>query len=199
MPDPLRWEPSDALLMGTIIHIWLSRIRWLDQDGLPDEGERQSIVVQLLGSLKDYEKLDALFKAILERPVIRNLLSLSSYQQLETPCGDTTPAHARPDVRNPRWELYREQPFIIRNEGVYTRGQFDRIVVLYDGDQVVGADIVDFKTDDVARGQLDSRISFYRPQLELYQRAAAEWLHLPPSAISARLAFVRSGIVRRVC
>jgi len=199
MSDPLRWEPSEALLVGTIIHIWLSRIRWLDQNGLPDERERQSTVVQILGSLDRYDKLDLVFKAVLEQPAIRDLLSLRSYRQPRTREGETTGAQLCDHLQNPRWELYLEQPFVIRDQGVYTRGQFDRIVVLYEGDQVVGADIVDFKTDNVGAEQLKDRIDFYRPQLEMYQRAASEWLHVPPAAISARLAFVRSGTVCRVC
>jgi len=87
---------------------------------------------------------------------------------------------------------------VIRGDGAYTRGQFDRVVVLLDGQHVVGADIIDFKSDNVTSDRLKERIEFYRPQLELYHRAAAEWLHVPESEVSARIAFVHSGIVVRV-
>lgn len=196
--DPLRWEPNEAFLTGTILHLWLSRIHWLDQGALPDEEERRSIVVQILGSDTRFHELDSLFKSILEYPAVRDILSLRSYQQRDCE-GQTTAAHIRPDLQKPRWEVYLEQPFVVRDQGVYTRGQFDRIVVLYDGNQIVGADIIDFKTDQLKMAAVDDRINFYRPQLELYQRAAAEWLHRPTSEISARLVFVRSGTVHRVC
>ena len=196
--DPLRWEPNEAFLTGTILHIWLSRIHWLDQGRLPNEEERRSILVQILGSEDRFNELDSLFQTILKSPAIRDLLSLQSYQQQDDE-GRSTAAQIRPELQKPRWEVYLEQPFVVREQGVYTRGQFDRIVVLYDGNQIVGADIVDFKTDQVDPDAVDDRINFYRPQLELYQRAAAEWLHQPLSAISAHLAFVRSGTVHRVC
>lgn len=197
MADLLQWEPDDSLRMGTVIHAWLSRVRWLDQDGLPNEDERRTVALELLGSLDRFARLDTFFQEILQRPTIRSLLSLTSYQEMVTG-QEQTPAHNRPGLQNPKWELYLEQPFVIRGDGAYTRGQFDRVVVLLDGQHVVGADIIDFKSDNVTSDRLKERIEFYRPQLELYHRAAAEWLHVPESEVSARIAFVHSGIVVRV-
>lgn len=196
--DSLQRQPSDALITGTIIHMWLSKICWLDQNELPGEEERRSIVVEMLGSEDHFDELDTLFKSILKQPAIQSLLSLRSYQE-PAQQREATPAHMRPTLRHPRWEVYLEQPFVVRDQKIYTQGQFDRIVVLYDGDQIVGADIVDFKTDQVGQDTIDERTDFYRPQLELYQRAAAEWLHQTLASISARLAFVRCGSIHRIC
>ncbi|MGQ9770056.1 MAG: UvrD-helicase domain-containing protein [Thermogutta sp.] len=196
--DSLLQQPSDALITGTIIHMWLSKIRWLDQDELPSKEERRSVVVEMLGSEDRFDELDTLFKNILKQPAIQSLLSLRSYQE-PVHQSEATPAHMRPTLPHPRWEVYLEQPFVVCDQETYAQGQFDRIVVLYDGDRIVGADIIDFKTDQLGQDTISGRIDFYRPQLELYQRAAAEWLHQPLVSISARLAFVRCGKIHRIC
>ena len=78
---------------------------------------------------------------------------------------------------------------------------FDRLVVLYDGDRAVGADVLDYKTDDLPGDDpraVDARVEQYRPQLEAYRRAAARLLGLEPACVSARLLFVGPGIIRSI-
>ncbi len=63
-----------------------------------------------------------------------------------------------------------------------------------DGDQVIGADIVDYKTDhfeDPTDSEaIANRVAHYRPQLEAYKIAVAKLTKLPLSSISARLVMV---------
>jgi ATP-dependent exoDNAse (exonuclease V) beta subunit len=99
----------------------------------------------------------------------------------------------------PRWDLQRERSFAVRDNDAILSGTFDRLVVLYDGDRAVAADVLDYKTDDVPGDDpraLDARVEQYRPQLEAYRRAAAAVLALEPARISARLLFVGPGIIR---
>ncbi|MDZ7618273.1 MAG: hypothetical protein U1E05_14805, partial [Patescibacteria group bacterium] len=88
-----------------------------------------------------------------------------------------------------------------REEGAVMNGTIDRLTVLYDGPHVVGADVLDFKTDHVPADDsaaLAARIDYYRPQLDAYRRAIARQFRLDPSKVSARLAFLSLGVVARV-
>jgi ATP-dependent helicase/nuclease subunit A len=86
----------------------------------------------------------------------------------------------------------------LREEGSIINGTIDRLTVLYDGPRVVGADVLDFKTDQLPPGDpaaLAARVEFYRPQLDAYRHAVARQFHLDASQVSARLAFVGLGAV----
>ena len=95
-------------------------------------------------------------------------------------------------------------------DGRLWRGSIDRLVLLRDGGRVVGADVVDFKTDRLSSQQLASSpdsnvssrfprlpdpatLSAYRRQLEVYGAVVANWHNLPAERISLRLAFVSEG------
>ena len=109
--------------------------------------------------------------------------------------------HARADIKQPRWEVWRERPFAVRDDDAILRGAIDRMVVLYDVDRPIAADVLDYKTDTVAADDEDAlaaRVEEYRPQLEAYRRAVAGMTGLEPSLISTRLAFVGPGVVRPV-
>ena len=91
---------------------------------------------------------------------------------------------------------HNERRFAVRDEGRLLSGIMDRLVLLYDGDRLVAADIIDYKTDSVDRDdppKLDQLVEFYRPQLDAYRRAVATMFHLPPRQICARLLFVSAG------
>ena len=76
----------------------------------------------------------ARFRGALEKPGIRAILSRSAYAGGHRP------------------EVWRERPFAIRHEEAILRGTFDRLVVLFDGEKAVGADILDFKSDSLDAG-----------------------------------------------
>ena len=89
----------------------------------------------------------------------------------------------------------------LRDDDVILSGTFDRLVVLYDGDRAVGADVLDYKTDDLPADDaraVDARVEHYRPQLAAYRRAAAKLLGLEPASVSTRLLFVGPGIIRSI-
>jgi RecB family exonuclease len=101
----------------------------------------------------------------------------------------------------PRWELHRERSFAVRDGDVLLSGTFDRLVALYDGNRAVGADVLDYKTDDVPGDDpraIDARVEQYRPQLEAYRRAVVRLWGVDPARVSARLLFVGPGIIRSI-
>ena len=186
-------EAGAALERGSVMHAWMEQIKWLE-DGLPDDAQ--------LGRIAQRSKLDAAaidqlkrqFHAALGRPEIAASLSRAYYKQ----AGDGTCAACAGTAASPRWQVWRERPFALREEGAIVNGTIDRLTVLYDGPQVVSADILDFKTDHIPPGDpaaLAARVDYYRPQLDAYRHAVARQFRLDPSKVSARLAFLSLGTV----
>ena len=195
----LRLDTTEALDRGSLVHAWFEQIEWLE-DGLPEDDVLQQIAGRLeLGDL-DVPGLIGQFRAALEKPTIRAVLSRATYAQ---PAGDAAECavHAGPDLSQPRWEVRREWPFAVRDGETILSGTIDRLVLLYDGDRPVAADVLDFKTDVVSADDpqaIAARVEEYRPQLAAYRRAVAALFHLAPARISARLVFVTPGEVRAV-
>ena len=97
-----------------------------------------------------------------------------------------------------RLVVEREWPFLVREGSQILSGQIDRLVLWYDGDRLVAADVIDFKTDRVAADNpvaLADRVEHYRPQLAAYCRALTRLYRLAADHVSARLVFVEPGIV----
>ena len=71
----------------------------------------------------------------------------------------------------------------------------DRLVLIYEDDRLVAADVIDFKSDAISPHDLQSKVAQYGPQLATYREAMSEVLGLPITAISTRLAFISTGDV----
>ena len=100
-----------------------------------------------------------------------------------------------------RIEVSTERRFAVRQEDQVLSGSIDRLVVLYDGENPVAADVIDFKTDTVDAkdsSSVDRVVEKYRPQLESYQSAVVKIFGLEPNRVLVRLALVGAGIVRKI-
>ncbi len=195
----LRLDAAAALDRGTLVHAWFEQIEWLD-GGPPDDAALVAVAERLFRGKLDVAAHLADFRAALCRPAIRAALTRATYEQIAEGQA-ATPVHAGEHVRQPRWGVHRELPFAVRESDVLVSGQMDRLVVLYDGDRAVGADLLDFKTDTLPAGDaaaLADRVEVYRPQLNAYRRAAARRLGLSADRVSARLVFVVPGAVVEV-
>ncbi len=175
----LRPPSAAATTRGKLVHRWLQECSWLDEfahsdaDLLalaagpePDEAARRSALT--------------LLRQALARPEIRALLT-------------------RPASGTWRVETERDFSLVLPDEhGVehLWTGSIDRLVVQHDGERPISAEIIDYKTDELAPSDLPARIAFYRPQLEAYRRIAATLTGVPLSDIRARLAFLALGEVR---
>jgi len=67
------------------------------------------------------------------------------------------------------------------------------MVLIYRGEQLIGADIIDLKTEQLNSTQLHDHTNRHRPQLQAYRTAAATFLRLPVERISTRLVFIETG------
>jgi ATP-dependent helicase/nuclease subunit A len=168
-----------AAEQGTLAHAWFEQIGWLE-DGLPTDEELLTVARRLAPSLPS-EPLQALlqrFHRWLTVPQIRQLLSRASY-----PAGAT---------------VEREVPFIHRSGGRLVEGVIDRLVLLREDERVVGAEILDYKTDAMPSGDraaVEQKLAYYRPQLAAYRDGVAAGFRLPPERVAARLVFLEVGMV----
>jgi ATP-dependent exoDNAse (exonuclease V) beta subunit len=187
-----------------LYHEWFATIKWLDDGEPTDEalrkaGEKLRVMVPA-ETWRDLDRLLAHFRAWLRNSEIRAVLCRSAYagpRQLGFPAAlralwtkEMTPRDVQPEL-----------PFCVRDGTTFWDGRLDRVVWIGDGERTLAADVLDFKTDDIAPGNADGlreRTEHYRPQLQAYRRAVARLARLPEDAIAARLVFTIAGKIMDV-
>ena len=97
-------------------------------------------------------------------------------------------------------EVWRERPFAVRVEDGEGRpalvtGAFDRVVLTRAGDELVAAEVVDFKTDQVDGQVPHELVERYQPQMDEYRRVLATLTGLPADLVGARLVFLAADAV----
>ena len=199
LADRLRIDAAEAMDRGSVIHAWFELIEWLDT-GEPGDDALRRAAGPVASAGVDVAAAIRQFRAALARPAVRAALIRATFEKAPKP-GAETPIHAGPHVSRPRWQVSREMPFAVRDGDALLSGKIDRLVVLYDGNQPLGADVLDFKTDAIPGGDaeaLRARVAWYRPQLEAYRRAACRLAGLEANQVSARLVFTEPGVVATV-
>jgi hypothetical protein len=213
-----RWSRPGSFALGKAIHACFETVRWLDVDGAPCVNLLRERLKSLGCDAADVRRTLERFDEICATPFVRKILSRSSYSvcRSELPIDDAASSAVllRPEIKSPTWEVFQERPFsFLSPDGRLWRGTIDRLVLLRDGGRVVGADVIDFKTDRISLQRVTSSpsgdvfpaesnfpllpdaetLSAYRRQLEVYGAVVAGWYSLPPERISLRLAFVSEG------
>jgi ATP-dependent exoDNAse (exonuclease V) beta subunit len=200
--DVLRSPNKVATSRGSLQHAWYESIEWLDDvsdNGGPiDDAALRGIAERGTFVGLDVEAELRAFHASLEKPAIRDLLSYRIYLTAESlglpaaVCAELTSAPCE-------LQLAREWGFLLEEQAVLLPGAIDRLVVWRRGGRALWADVIDFKTnpvdDDAAEDKL---VAHYRPQLDAYRRAVSRAFDLPLERVSARLALVARGTVRKV-
>jgi ATP-dependent exoDNAse (exonuclease V) beta subunit len=186
--DLLRIDNQGAMARGTAIHACFEQIDWLD-DGCPDEDQlRHAVVGALTDTNLDADEIIRQFNHMLESPDIAAALRRGSYSEDEVR-----------SIASLRLEVHNEKRFAVRDKNRMLSGAIDRLVMMYDQDNLVGAEVIDYKTDWVAPddpGQLNDLVEHYRPQQEAYCDAVSKMFNLERNRISARLLLVGAGIVK---
>jgi ATP-dependent exoDNAse (exonuclease V) beta subunit len=192
-----------ARAAGQLYHAWFVTVEWLE-DGLPAEQALRTEAQRLRDDLpvetwRELESLVQRFLSWLENPAIACLLKRSAYKCPNEP---GFPAGLAPYFKKISGQkVERERTFLYPTGVTFQHGSIDRIVWLLDGNQVVGADVIDFKTDAIRLNEiwaLGERVAHYRPQLEAYRRAAARLGRLPPERVTARLVFTEPGLIEEI-
>ncbi|MBQ5790134.1 MAG: hypothetical protein IIW01_07575, partial [Thermoguttaceae bacterium] len=206
-----RWSRPGSFALGKALHACFETVRWLDVDGAPNANLLRELLKALGCDAADVRRTLERFDEICQTPFVQKLLSCSSYNVFapEIPTNDAASSAVSllPEIESPTWEILQERPFsFLSRDGRLWRGSIDRLVLLRDGGRVVGADVIDFKTDRLSPQRVTSSaepswprlpdaetLSAYRRQLEVYGAVVADWYSLPPERISLRLAFVSEG------
>jgi ATP-dependent exoDNAse (exonuclease V) beta subunit len=174
------------------VHACLAEVEWADTP-VPDSRLAAAISEVLRGQGQDDQPAAWLaeFQRLMASPWLQGQLCRQAYLQPES-------LGFRPDVareiqqRRVQFTVETECPFAVLEPDGLLSGSIDRLVVLLDGDEVVAADLIDFKTDALKAGEeaIRDRTAYYRPQVEAYRRAAAQLFRLPPQRIASRLLFL---------
>jgi ATP-dependent exoDNAse (exonuclease V) beta subunit len=171
---------------GTLIHRWLEDLIWIEDFQLDQSRALESAVPLEPNPETRRQTLAALTRALQAEP-IRRALSREG-------CG--APADTHLEVRG-------EHTFSLvladdSGEEQLWNGSIDRLVLARRGNDVVWAEVLDYKTDILTEEQLPDRIEYYRPQLENYGRVVAAQTGLAASEIRLRLAFLELGRVEEI-
>lgn len=166
---------------GSILHAWFQEIEWLD-DGVPGADVLERIAARVSPAMPAdrVRELRDQFRAWTSFPAVREVLTRSSY-----------PAGTR---------VLREERFLRRAGDVIHEGAIDRLLLIPDdGGRISAAQIIDYKTDVIDPHHshaMQQRIKHYQPQLQAYRRAVAADYRLHEEQVSARLLFVRAGVLQ---
>lgn len=182
---------AKSMQRGALLHSCFEKVGWLDEK-VPTREELVSHLSELTVELADVSGVIDEFFEVLKNENIRKLLSRGTYQEsylLEFAGTGEIIRQAN------RLEVDCERQFATTLDGNLVQGIMDRVIWVYQGSQLIAADIIDFKSDVVDVGDLQNRIEYYQPQMEIYRRAVSQFARIPMGKISTRLVFSRSGQV----
>jgi ATP-dependent exoDNAse (exonuclease V) beta subunit len=180
---------TTAMERGTLLHACFDQVTWLDRS-IPTADQLDRHLESVIpGSVLKRKVITEFFTAI-KQGTFANLLNFETYREQHL--------LSFSDPRN-RMEVHNERRFaatIARSDGTeLIEGVVDRLVLVYQDDKLVAADVIDFKSDAIGPSELNDKVAQYGPQLAAYRDAISVSLGLPAAAISTRLAFISTGDV----
>ena len=180
-------DNASSLRRGTLVHACLEQVSWLDE-AMPDQPLLRQAIAKYSVADDEFEQVYDDFQNMLGQPNLSALLNRQNYLQNCCPNlmenGTTIFDAIRVQVHNEReFALYHDQQFML--------GTIDRLVLVFEGDRLISADIIDYKTDHVG-DDVDRKSSHYAPQLTAYRQAVAKLYGLPINSIGCKLVFVGS-------
>ena len=190
-----RYAEETALQRGQLMHGCFEMVQWSDE-GLPTSVELRNHLETISPSSNLIGKVISDFYVAIEKSPLSMLMRMQDFalEHLIQFDGQSN----RMEVRNEhRFAIY------IGNNGENAElmeGIVDRLVLIYENNTLVAADVIDFKTDTVAPHEIAQKVDFYAPQLEAYRVAVGSQFGLELDRISTRLAFVSTGdVVKLKC
>lgn len=170
--------------VGTIVHRWFEECEWVDDFAL-DEAALQAFASALTNDEDLIASASNILRQSLLNEALRESLSANAYSLTDGSSAEVRNEHAF-SVLMPDEDGHEE----------LWNGFIDRLVLVSEGDRVVSADVIDYKTDTVPGDEaLQLRVDHYRPQLENYRRIVCAQFGLEPSAVRCRLLFLTAGTV----
>lgn len=194
--DILQLKNRGAQARGTLIHSFFEQIGWLDE-GEPSAATLREIAEPFQREGLNVEEMLQQFRRMLRAPEIENALRREAYRSLNW----LSEVEGGYQIHSFRFEVRNEFRFAVRDERQLLTGSIDRLVLIIRDEQVVGAEIIDFKTDALLAdddGGIEKTVEHYRPQQEAYRIAVSRLFDLPNSQIRLRLLLVSPGLVREL-
>ncbi len=176
-------DNSSSAVIGKLVHRWFEEIRGWIEDYKPNKKRLKEIAASTLtqeemGLVKLNDWVDRFLKYC-EMPSVLLALSSDRYRNWHQP-------------RMLHLEVTNERRLLQIIDGQMLRGVIDRCVLGFDGDRVVRAEILDFKTDrksdsvGVAEWSKE-RAEVHGVQLRYYRRVLSDQFGLHPNDIQLTL------------
>ena len=190
------WKPEEVVgtVVGKLVHRWFEEVRGWIEDFHPTKKMLTSIASATLTQeemtqLRLGQWIDK-FLEYCESPVIRNALSRDRYSSWNQP-------------QLLRLQVSTERRLLQLLDGALIRGVIDRCVLGLDGDRVVRAEILDFKTDQRGEGEelatwIKNRKEVHAPQLNAYRRVLCRQFSLHPDIVQSTLILLSENKVESV-
>jgi ATP-dependent exoDNAse (exonuclease V) beta subunit len=166
-----------ARRVGSIMHDWLETLDWIDEWN-PDLTTLHEIGAETVHGLSIEEAGD------LARTLGRWLGAEEIRGRLQK--------RAYPEGS----QVLNEEPFALRLDDAVFQGRIDRLVLVRDGGNLVGAEVLDFKTDVIDPGDeegLHRAVKSYQGQMRVYRKAVALLFDLPEEKVKSTLVFLALG------
>ena len=173
--DLLKARHEASLSRGTLIHAWFECVTFTGEPE-PDDTSLLAAAARAGFTADVALQLVPEFRSMLAQEAVRNAMTRPAAEVVK---------------------LKREWAFStpVEQDGrvLLLEGRFDRVVIQYRDGKPVGAEILDFKTDDIALEEIPVRASHYAPQMQAYRAALAVLLGVNADVIRASLLFVSVG------
>jgi len=190
------WKPDEVAgtVVGKLVHRWFEEVRGWIEDFHPTKKMLTSIAAATLTQeemtqLRLGQWVDK-FMAYCESPAIRIVLSHDRYTSWNQP-------------QLLRLQVSTERRLLQLLDGALIRGVIDRCVLGLDGDRVVRAEILDFKTDQRGAGEelgawIENRKAIHAPQLNAYRRVLCRQFSLHPDLVQSTLILLSENKVESI-
>lgn len=183
-------DDHESKTRGKLLHGCFELVKWLD-DSVPTKDQLDRHLRSIDPTQRDHDRVIAEFLEMLHNENIRKLLERSTYQETYLLNFEQTEGGTLTN----RLVVQNERRFAVQAQSTMLEGQIDRLVLVYENGNIVAADVIDFKTESVEAPSLQSKIEYYRPQLQAYREAVSQFARIPIEKVAGRLVFVDSGQV----
>lgn len=168
-------ESRGARQRGVALHALFEQVEWLD-DACPPAELLEKALSGLVGPAERKRLIDE-FNSKTAVQEIRSILSRGRYSNWDAE----------------RLAVYNELPYAVMAEDELLSGRADRVVVGYRNSEVVGVEVIDFKTGSAENSR------FYEGQLRTYIEALSMLFHCPAERVSAGLLYLDEPLFYRLC
>ena len=173
---------------GTLIHACFEQINWLDES-VPSREQMHEALREFSVTAEEFEKTHDDFQKLLAGKNTAALLNRQSY--LQSCCAELL-QDATTIFDAIRVEVSNERAFALYLNDQLMQGTIDRLVLVFEGDKLIAADVIDYKTDHVDDDTINEKAKHYAPQLAAYRQSVSQLFGLPVENIGCKLVFAQS-------